>query len=262
MYPLPGGVLSLLLIFPVIALGARLAGAHPLEKTRKRRIITGVVLGFLLLLAALDLLLALVPLLVFFFYGMLSSIEIVRNGQGRRRFVVSTIVTVWTVFCLTDYVASIQVDSNRMAANEAAAVGRLRTLRQAEQVFLQQTHTNSSENLRFGSIEELRNKKLLGDDLAPEKLHSGYLFHEAAGADAQHYVFYAVPAQLAQDAHKPAWVSFAPGASILLKSLWRDDMEGTGQRSFAIDETGTLRYSVSPTTPPVLRAQAEQWPLL
>jgi len=259
MFPEPGGIASLLLLFPIIFFGSRMAEASPIEKTHSRRIRTGFVLGICVLLMAILPLLGPIALLVVLFYGILCAIQIMRRGEGGKRFLIGTVVIAFTFFALADYAASFAGHGTHLAANESSAVGTLRSLFSAEEKFRDSTGTELAKEPRYGSMEDLRNKKLIDSGLQVGIPRSGYVFREVVDPGRKQFLYYAVPEHLPPSRSEPGWAHFLPGLSLYFNVLRRDKSHGTGTRSFAVDETGTVRFTASPIAPPVQREAAEHW---
>jgi len=256
-----GGVISILLLFPLIIFGSRIAGASPIEKTRGRRIWTGIVLGICVFLMPFLSPLTLIVLPVLFFYVIFCGIHIMRHGKGAKRFLIGAIVIAWLFFAIADFGASIHPLGSRLAANEASAVGTLRRLSSAEEQYSGINQSVSVKEARFGTIEELRSRKLIDDNLAVSKPHGGYVFLGTVDPARNRYFFYAHPERFGtRRESEPAWAYYLPGCALYYNNSWRrQEIDGTGVRSFAVDESGTIRFTSSEVTAAVQREEAEHW---
>jgi hypothetical protein len=259
MIPEPGGIVSILLLFPIIFFGSRIAGASPIEMNRGRRIRAGIVLGICALLMAILPPLGPIAFLVVLFYGIFCGIQIMRQGEGRRRFPLGIVVIACTFFALADYVASFGAYGNHLAANEASTVGSLRRLSSAEAKFSDPSGLELVKEPRYGTIEDLRKRRLIDYDAQLATAHSGYVFRQAVEPEKKQFLFYAVPEHLPPSSSEPGWVHFLPGFSLYFHVLHRDKSHGTGARSFAVDETGTIRFTSAPVSGLVQREEARHW---
>jgi hypothetical protein len=97
--PQPNGLFSVLLIFPIVILGARLAGLAQAPKSASAKIIGGIAIGVLctLLLMVGTLLSALVALGILV-YAILRGTQIFRRGQSANRAVIGAAVMAFGVF--------------------------------------------------------------------------------------------------------------------------------------------------------------------
>ena len=260
MFPEPDGLLSILLIFPIIIFGSRFAGAPPIEKTRGRRIATRLVLGICVLLLAILPLLGPIASLVALFYGIFCGIQIMRRGEARKRFLIGAFVIAWSGFAIADYGASsFAWHGTILASNEASAAGTLRRLSSAEEKFSDPTRSGPAKEARYGTIEDLRNNRLIDVDLEAGKQHKGYVFHEVVDPGKKQFLFYAVAMYLPSSEVESGWAHFLPGSSLYFHVWHRDKSHGTGARSFAVDQTGTIRFTAEPTKAPVMREEAAHW---
>ena len=269
--PQPDGLFSLILIFPVVIFGFRLAKASYTDGERKWRWLRGLLLGFLVVLAMAGDDVAQIPLLVFLIFGLRRGIQIMYRGQGRKRFFVGALVCLWTLFALGDYGISLMVWSP-VPSHEFATIRNLRFLAQAEQ-----TYARTSPSGQFATIKQLQDAKIPlatefsqpGEDSNPalydlymnNYVYVGYRFSSMVDADGKKFLITAVPAAYAKDI-KP----LIPGTSwwILLRSRGRkrtpEEIHGqVGQRCFAIDESGVIRAADLGTTRPVTREEVEKW---
>jgi hypothetical protein len=255
----PGGVVSVLLLFPVIFYSSKVAGAHPIEKTRSRWIWTGIVLGMCALLAAIIPPLGLITFVVILFYRIFCGIQIMRRGEGSKRFLLGAVLIVATPLTIVYFWASVHMLGSRMAASEASAVGTLRTLSTAEKRFGDLSSSGPTKEMKYGTIENLRKSELIDDSLSEGRPHIGYVFHEIVDPAKTKFLFYAVPALYAPPQSEPDCARFFPGSALYYNVLRYDETHGTGARSFAVDETGVLRSTTSRITRPLQREEIERW---
>jgi hypothetical protein len=255
--PSPGGIISILLIFVFIVLGSRMAGAAPIEKTRGRRIATSIVLGLFVLIMGVLPFLSPFAFLIILFYGLFCGIVIMRRGNNRKRWLLGPLVIAWMGLAFADYATSLGFPLRSAAVNESSAVGTLRVLASAEEKFANLVDTKSSNGSAYGTFDDLRKRRLIDDDLDERKLRKGYLFGEVVPSSGKQFLFYAIPAHLPHS--EPVWARFLPGCSLYYNGWRRDETHGTGFWSFAVDETGTIRFTSSPTSSSVTREQVAHW---
>ncbi|SRR6266404_1389646 len=253
--PQPDGLFSMLLIFPIAILGARLAGVVPEPKRRSARIIGGIAIGILstaLLMAgsALGVLVALGALV----YAIVRGAEIMRRGRTARRSLIGTVVMAFAVLAFLDYYVSIISFYPSSALSEATAVSGVRSLNMAESEFAKRGQSDHSPSGAFGTLKDLESAKLI-DDAFSSRIRKGYRYGEVVDPAKEQFLFYAIPAPEL----KPNHYNFVPGASLLKSILHGRHEEGTGHRSFAVDETGLIRWSIRTKTGPVTREEAQQW---
>jgi hypothetical protein len=189
-----GGFISILLLFPIVFLGSRMASASPVEKTSETRTRAGIVLAFCLLFAAALAPLALLTFLATLFYGIFCAIQIMRQGKGAKRFLIGSVVIVCTLFATADFVAAIGSRGNHAGFNEASAVGTLRMLSSAEAKFSVPPLTGPAKDSPYGTIEDLRKNQLIDDGLQIGKAYRGYVFREALDPARKQFLF--LPFQL------------------------------------------------------------------
>jgi hypothetical protein len=258
--PQPDGLFSILLIFPVVILGRRLAAVPPVQKTLWKRIVVTLVLTACVVLCMAGTELALIPLLGIAGYGIVRATQILHHGQGRKRIVVGVALLGLVLFAVTDYVASL-LSYDPGPVLESIAVSRLRSLATAEGEFRTPAYSKGLSSPVYGTMAELENAKLLEWNLTPNIVRSGYVYGEIIDKPQNRFLFYAVPAFLH---HSPSkWFHIVPGGSLLLGILGRDRPPETGERSFAVDESGVLRVSPhwAPDAP-VSREEALSWQIL
>lgn len=148
---------------------------------------------------------------------------------ARRGFTLIELMIVIVIISILVAIAIPLFLRNRMTANEASAIGAMRTISTAQAVFRQQTIRDDDGNGDgdFGTLAELSTPTNPGsppfiDDALGSGVKSGYLFtiEVVAGAPnvEPHYSAIAIPGAYAK----------------------------TGIRNFYVDEQGTLRFTMGP----------------
>lgn len=257
--PQPDGLFSILLIFPVVILGRRLAAVAPVQKTLWNRIAVTLVMTVCVVLCMAGTEIALIPLLGITVYGILRATQIIRQGQGRKRMVIGAAVIGLVLFAVSDYFASL-LSYDPGPVMESIAVSRLRSLGAAEGEFRTPAYAKESSPA-YGTMAELADAKLLSQHLTPNAPLGGYVYGEIIDKPQNQFLFYAVPAF--RHLSSSRWFHIVPGGSLLLALLGRDHPGETGERSFAVSETGIIR--VSPHREPntsVNREEALGWQVL
>lgn len=258
--PQPDGLFSILLIFPMVILGRRIAGVPSIQRSLWQRVATTLVLTVCVVLCMAGTGLALFPLLIIFAYGIRRVVQIIARGQGRKRLLIAAAVIAWMIFGVADYLASITYYPSAPAF-ESSAISRLRTLSNAENEFKNPTYSKRALSQVYGTVAELRSAQLLDDTFAPGAIRNGYLFGEIIGTDKNQFLFYAVPGSPYRP--DPDWLHFVPGGSLLWAFFRKQETQGTGKKSFAVDETGVIRFTPQrDAQSPVTREEASRWETL
>ncbi len=258
--PRPDGLFSILLIFPVVILGRRLAAVAPVQKTLWNRIALTLVLTVCVVLCMAGTEIALIPLLGIAGYGIVRAAQIIRQGQGRKRMIIGVAVIGLVLFSVSDYFASL-LSYDPRPVMESIAVSRLRSLAAAEGEFRTPAYARESASPAYGTMAELANAKLLSQHLTANAALGGYVYGEIIDKPQSQFLFYAVPAFGHRSSSR--WFHIVPGGSLLLALLGRDHPGETGERSFAVNESGIIR--VSPHREPntsVNREEALGWQVL
>jgi len=259
--PQPDGFFSVLLIFPLVILGMRLAGVPSIKKSLWKRIATGFVLTVCALLTAGGTEIALIPLVIIFAYGIMRGIQIIRLGQGQKRIWIAVALFVWMPIAFVDYGSSMGDLSGSTAVSEANAVSRVRALADAESNYIESQHdANAKGSLQAGTIPELRKAGLIDARISGTHPFGGYDYGELIGPEKGAYLFYTVPAFTASKT--PYWWHAVPGGTLISKLFRVRTPEATGVRSFAVDESGVIRYAVRDISKPITREEAEHWDTL
>jgi len=258
--PQPDGLFSILLIFPAAILGRGLAGVVPVPRSLARRISTALILPVCVFLCMAGTGLALVPLIIIAVYGIRRGSQILRHGQGRKRILIGTAVIGLVLFSVTDYFASL-LSYDPRAVLESIAVSRLRSLATAEQQFKTSQIAAGSSSPTYATMAELEDAQLFGWNLSPNTAQGGYVFGELVDKPHEQFFFYAVPAFPREPESK--WYHLIPGGSLLRAMLGKQRPPETGERDFAVDESGIIRYTLHRSSPPlVTREEASRWQAL
>lgn len=255
--PQPDGLFSILLIFPAVILGRWLAGVAPASKSLAKRLSTAFILLVCVILCLGGTGLALVPLIIIAGYGIVRATQILRNGQGRKRILIGSALLGLVLFAVTDYFASL-LSYDPAAALEYVAVSRLRSLAAAEQEFRTPTVAKGASSPTYGTMAELEEAQLFSWNLTPNTIRSGYIYGEGIDKPHNQFFFYAVPAFPRK--LESRWFHFIPGGSLLEALLGKQRGAETGYRSFAVDETGVIRFMVQRNLgTPVTREEIATW---
>jgi hypothetical protein len=256
--PQPDGLFSVLLIFPIVILSARLAGLARAPKSASARIIGGIAVGVLctLLLMAGTFLGALVALGVLV-YAILRGSQIIRRGQSGKRVVIGAVVMAFAVFAFIDYWVSIVSFYSPEAAAEASAVSGVRSLSIAESEFAKSSQGGHVPAGAVGMLKDLENAKLIDGSFSNSQLRKGYRYGEIVDSAKGQFLFYAIPAPELKPGSSHGYL--VPGTSLLKSIQGVDHEEGTGYRSFAVDETGVIRTSIRTRTGSVTREEIAIW---
>ncbi len=256
--PQPDGLFSVLLIFPIVILAGRLAGLAPVPKSASARIIGGIAVGILcaLLLMVGTILGAAVALGVLV-YAIVRGSQIIRRGRSVNLAVIGAIVMAFAVFAFADYWASIVSFYSPEAAAESSAVSGMRSLNMAESEFAKRSQSGHAPSSAVGSLNDLENAKLIDESFSNGQLRQGYRYGEVVDSTKGQFLFYAIPAPELKPGSFHGY--FVPGTSLIKSIRGVTHEEGTGYRSFAVDETGVIRSTVRTQTGPVTREEAEHW---
>jgi len=259
--PQPDGLFSVLLIFPIAIFGARLAGVAPVPKSTSARIIGGIAVGVLsAVLLMVGTILGMVVTLGVVVYAIARGSQIIRQGRRANHTVIGAVVMGFAALAFVDYYVSIVSYYPSSAISEASAVSGVRSLNMAESGFAKLGQSDRTLWSAFGTLKDLESANLIDDTFSNSRIRKGYRYGEVVDPAKEQFLFYAVPAvQLKPESE---YVNFVPGASLLKAVLGTGHEEGTGYRSFAIDETGVIRWAIRTRTGPVTREEVQQWPPL
>ena len=246
------GIFSLLLIFPVVLIGMRLANARPGPNAKRRPVLIGLLmaLAFIISLAGDEI--GGFGLLAILIYGIYRGAQILQRGKGRKAWVIGAIVILWALFAGADYFVSVATfPPSREAVNEAQAMMRLHAISTAESSFVEQHSSTSGAQPAFATIEELQKEGLIDNSLQIGQVRNGYRYGEIVEPSKRQILIYALPIQ--DQPSRPHWRGMLPGASLFPGLLKEKETGGGGVRSFAVDETGVIRWTVRPSGTPVTR---------
>ncbi|HYW67412.1 MAG TPA: hypothetical protein VFB10_11960 [Candidatus Dormibacteraeota bacterium] len=256
--PQPDGIFSVLLIFPVVLIGMRLADARPEPKAKRRPLLTGLLLtlAFLFTLAGTEI--GGLGLLVILIYGIYRGAQILQRGKSRKAWAIGAVVILWVLFAGADYFVSLSsAPLSSVAMNEAGVVTRLRVFSSAETSFANQHSGNAEAQPVYAPVAKLQQEGLLDSGFEADINRHGYRLGEIMEPSGRHFIFYAVPVQAQRP--EPRWRRMLPGSSLFPGLFRKKESGGTGVRSFAVDETGIIRWSVRSAPTPVTRIEAENW---
>ncbi len=256
--PQPDGIFSVLLIFPVVLIGMRLADARPEPNAKRRPFLTGLLLALAFLFTLAGTAIGGLGLLVILIYGIYRGAQILQRGKGRKAWAIGAVVILWALFAGADYFASTgSSHPSSIAVNEAGVVAQLRVLSSAETTFANQHSSNAEAQPAYAPVAKLQQERLLDSGFETDINRRGYRLGEIVEPSGRHFIFYAVPVQAQRP--EPRWRRMLPGASLFPGLFRKKESGSTGVRSFAVDETGTIRWSVRSAPTPVTRIEAENW---
>ncbi len=258
--PGPDGFLSLFMIFPIVILGFRIGGAQLTEKERSWRIGRGIFLGLVTLLPAAGSGFGGIGMIVLVCYGILRGAQVMRRGQGWKRFAVGLAVILFTAFAVANCFASLYSYFQTSGLVESNATSRIGTIVSAETQFQSAATLDTNKNGvgEFGTIEQLVNARLLYAGFLEENPYRGYRYVLVVSKDPKRaekeFFVYATPEHY-------GWygVSPLPGSS-----LWAAirPPKLRARRTFASDETRVIRAADLGTSRAVTREEAQKWKAL
>jgi hypothetical protein len=143
------------------------------------------------------------------------------------------------------------------AAAEASAVSGVRSLSIAESEFAKSSQSGHAPSGAAGMLKELENAKLIDGSFSNGQLRKGYRYGEIVDPAKGQFLFYAIPAPELKPGSFHGY--FVPGTSLIKSIRGIDHEEGTGYRSFAVDETGVIRTSIRTRTGSVTREEIATW---
>ena len=250
--PQPDGLFSVLLIFPIVILGCRIAGLALKPKRLTTRIISWIAVAVCsLFFLAAGTIFGAFAALVIVIYAVVRAVQIIQKGQSPKRFLIGAIVIAFSLFAFVDYWLSITFAyPSPEAAAESVAISGLRSLSAAETEF-------AKLNRRAGTLKDLQNAKLIDGSFSDGGVRKGYRYREFVNPEKNEYVFYAVPVPELRHGGSPA--EALPGFSLIRFIFRIPQREGTGSRSFSVDQSGVIRGSMRPATEPLSHDTASQW---
>jgi hypothetical protein len=128
--PRPDGLVYLILIIPLLAVAARVAGAQLPRRGWVWRIGFALVFAVLVLLAATGTGLGALAALVIVVYGLLRAVRIARAGSGGRRFAGAAVAVVGSLLVATGYMWALAGGSayERNRANQSRTMADMRSI--------------------------------------------------------------------------------------------------------------------------------------
>jgi len=256
--PQPDGLFSVLLIFPVVILACRIAGLTQTPRRPVVRVIIWIVVGIcsVVFLGAGTIIGAFAALLVLIF-AIVRASQIMQKSRNAKRHLIGLIVVVLSLLAFVDYYLSIARGHLSTSFYEYAATMRIRNLSEAEQEFAKSRGRPGSQELEFGTMQDLKTADLIREAPTDGQLVRGYRLGEILDPDRKHYLLYAIPAAELKPGDET--VEFVPGTALLKVLLGQGEEQGTGRYSFAVDETGEIRQAIRHTTGPVTRGEVTHW---
>ena len=252
--PQPDGLFSILLIFPIVIVGLRLADVRLPQASRGWTVFKVIVLVISAVLSAAGDEVGLLGLVVLFSYGLRRGIQIITRGLGPRRVWVGSVVILWVLFAVTNYYASL-MGVSAIAVSESGAVTGLRTLHDAEDAFRKTLGTYGKPAGHYATLEELNRANLIDDSFLGGRDRKGYRFFEILPQTKERFVFYAMPVRYPASSFR----NLVPGGSLLIALHLLEQPRATAVRAFAVDESGLIRYSLGVESPPTMRQEVENW---
>lgn len=236
--PAPDGAFSLLLIIPVIIIASRLAREQRAKKSWKSRLLTGLVLGVAILFSLAGTEIGFGAMLIVAVFGLWRGVEVMRQGQGAKRFGLGAAVVMFSLLATANYVAALYYPLS--ASPEARAVSAIRSIVTAEINYAAGKKLDANHNgiPEYGTIEQV---------LPAYLVHSYYLSPESPGGydfavllsgdpvrDEKEFLVVATPRNYGK-----------PVNSALRFSLIRAfrPTRRSSLRSYAVDETGVIRFA-------------------
>ena len=215
--------------------------------------LTGLVLALCTLLTVGGTGIALIPLLVILAYGGLRGIQAMARGQGKRRVVLGSLIILFTLFGVANYLVSTNDGFEGPSAEHSAYVN-LRVINDAEQKFQSNAALDANQNGlgEYGSLEQLHQAGLLADVTWAQMQGPVYRYVLVLSGDPaqdeKQYFVYATPVHYGRPRRTLS----------LLRTLWPSPPYA--RRTFACDETGVIRLADLGGSRAVTRAQAQGWP--
>ena len=250
--PAPDGAFSLLLVVPIVIIASRLAPSQLLDKSRKNRIATGIVLGLALFCSLMGTGIGLGAMLVVVGYGLWRGLQVIAGGQGRKRFALGAVVVLYSLFAGANYIAALMNDLGR--ARSPSLV--LRNVVNAEAAFIADKRLDVNHNgiPEYGSLQQLYMAGLIPSYyLSSEKLRGyeiGVILRGDPTKDEKEFLAYATPQ------------NYGPPPNPLLMFSLLEAVRG--QRYFAIrssaaDESGVIRSADLGGSHEIIREDAMKW---
>lgn len=251
--PAPDGVFSVLLIFPVVILGFKFAGAKLTDKEMKWRIPRIIFLVFCTFATFAGTGIGGLGILCLTIYGMQRGVQAMTRGQGKKRFALGAAVFLFAPLAGFNYLLSLS-NYPSVGRAESGAVGGIRTIVTAETTFKSDAKLDANKNgiSEFGTLAQLQQAGLLTGQYTTPSSSSSYRYAVVLAEDPTHkekeFFVYATPTHYGESA----------GFSISILNFLRPRPVG-GIRTFCADETGIIRFSDLRGSRAVTREEAQKW---
>jgi len=250
------GMLFILMIFPVVILGLRLAKARLSKQRMTWRILKGIGLGLCIVVLTFGQLFDyafVFALLLVLFYALFRAWQVVRRGEGTKRFAVGAFVVLFSLLAATNYLLSlIPVPSTPWA--ELFPPGQIRIIVTSEETFLSYGKLDVNKNgvPEYGTLEQLIRAGLLSPHLLDPDPRGVYRYVVVLAGDPARdekgFFCYASPVHYGETAR------FGISLVDALRGL-----RASARRTFASDETGVIRWADLGTSRPVTREEVQKW---
>ncbi len=248
--PAPDGMLSIILLCPVVIVGFIFAGAKLTDKEKKWTPVRTVVLGISALLTAAGTALAIIPLLILLVYGLRRGGQAMARGQGLKRFAIGLGKILFTLFALANYVAS---TNNWPSESQYAAPGAegVRNIVAAEMGFRTEGKLDANKNgvPEYGSLQQLSQVGLIEAGSLSAAGRRGYRFTVVLtgdpARDEKEFFVYATPVHYGSS-----------GRTLSLLDAYRPHRART---TFAADESGVVRRADLGGSRAVTRQETLNW---
>ncbi|MBZ5565291.1 MAG: hypothetical protein LAP13_23080 [Acidobacteriia bacterium] len=248
--PAPDGMLSIILLFPVVIVGFIFAGARLNDKEKKWLPVRMIVLGISALLTAAGTALAIIPLLILLWYGVRRGAQAMARGQGLKRFAIGCGVILFTLFAVANYLAS---TNNWPSESQYAAPGAegVRNIVAAEMGFRSEGKLDANKNgvPEYGSLQQLYQAGLIEAGSLSATGRSDYRFTVVLtgdpARDEKEFFVYATPVHY--------------GSSRRTLSLLDAFRPHSARTTFAADESGVIRRADLGGSRDVTRQETLNW---
>lgn len=251
--PAPDGAFSLLLIIPVVIIASRLAREQRAKKSWKSRLLTGLVLGLAILfsLAGTELSMAAMIVVV---YGLWRGVEVMRHGQGAKRFGLGAAVVMFSLLATANYVAAL---INPLSLpSELRAVSALRSIMMAEINYAAGKKLDANHNgiPEYGTLEQLIQTGFNAEYYFGAESPGGYDFAVLLSGnpvrDEKEFLVVATPRNYGKPVN--------PALRFSLIRAFRP-IRRSSLRSYAADETGVIRFADLGGARAVTREESRKW---
>ena len=253
--PAPDGAFSLLLIIPVVLIASRLAREQSAKKSKKSRVLMGIVVGLAILFSFAGTEIGAGAALIVVGYGVARGVEVMRHGQGAKRFGFGAAGVMFSLLACANYVAALV---NPLSVSpEGRTVSVLRSIMMAEINYAAGKKADANHNgiPEYGTMEQV---------LPAYYVHSYYLDPDSPGGydfavllsgdpvrDEKEFLVVATP----RNYGKPVNEFFR----LSLTKPFRPPTRRQSLRSYAADETGIIRFADFGGARAVTREAAQKW---